>query len=433
MEHLNWLWLPFVPAILVLAHAASKKKSDRVRQFTLSVLLATSTAWVALSAMTAWRNSVAPREFDFQLYWIYGSTIYDGHSPYDVNALKRAAEPLNPGADMMAELLFLQTPPSALLYGPLGAFDIRTACVLWYAFQAVVIGCVIRLLSRTFFPDDGIRGTLLCTTLLLSMLPARDTIWLAQTNFLILLMLLLFWRSSRQMKGGVALGVGILIKPILALYPIYLFLTRQWKAFSGVVAAGAGLSVITIAVFGPGMYFGYFFDNPIAHQMPVTLYSEGINQSLLATILRVAGAEIDSGHAAVTPAFVTLAIVLSIVSGWLVRRTLHNDDKLSLAIVLTLSLLLFPKTLSHYSVLLIVPLLFLWSRRETVPGGATATASLITAVFALCAADMAFAANLCSWSFVCITALQARSPATSVGRNLQAELSREVALAGSGV
>ena len=433
MEHLNWLWLPFVPGILVLAHAASRKKSDRVRRFTLSVLLATSTAWVALSTATAWRNSVAPREFDFQLYWIYGSTIYDRHSPYDVDALKRAAEPLNPGADMMAELMFLQTPPSALIYGPLGAFDISTACVLWYAFQAVVIGCVIRLLSRTFFPDDGVRGTLFCTTLLLSMLPARDTIWLAQTNFLILLMLLLFWQSSRQMKGGVALGVGILIKPILALYPIYLFLTRQWKALSGVVAAGVGLSVLSIAVFGPSMYFGYFFDNPIAHQMPATLYSEGINQSLLATILRIAGAEIDSGHAAVAPAFATLAIVLSIVSGWLVRRTLHNDDKLSLAIVLTLSLLLFPKTLSHYSVLLIVPLLFLWSRRETVPGGATATACLITAVFALCAADMAFVANLCSWSFVCVTALRARSPVTSVGRIPQAEISREISLAGSGV
>ena len=433
MEYLNWLWLPFVPGILALFHRAGKSQSGRFRRFALSVLLVTSTAWLAMSTATAWRNSVAPREFDFQLYWIYGSAIYDGHSPYNVDALKQAAEPLNPGADLMAELLFLQTPPSALLYGPLGAFDIRTACVLGYAFLAVVIACVIRLLSQTFFPDDGIHGAALCVTLLLSMLPARDTIWLAQTNFLILLFLILFWRSPRTFKGGLALGTGILVKPILIMYPAYLFLTRQWKPLSGVVAAGAGLSVITIAVSGASMYFGYFFDNPIAHQMPSTLYSEDINQSLLATILRILGTEIDSGHPAVVPAFATLAFIFTIVSGWAILRTCRRDDNLSLAILLTLSLLLFPKTLSHYSVLLIVPLLLLWSRREAVPGGAASTGCLVTAVFALCAADMAFAANLCSWAFVCVTALQAPIPVTSVVRMPQAEVSQDIALAGSGV
>ncbi|MFT5092797.1 MAG: hypothetical protein ACI93T_001618, partial [Porticoccaceae bacterium] len=109
------------------------------------------------------------------------------------------------------------------------------------------------------------------------------------------------------------------------------------------------------------------------------------------------------------------------------------DDELSLAIVLTLSLLLFPKTLSHYSVLLIVPLLFLWSRRESVPGGAIATGCLITAVFALCATDLAFVANLCSWSFVCVTAHRARSTVTVADSIPQPESIRGVALAGPGV
>ncbi len=416
MANLNWLWLPFVPCILVLAHFAAKRDVGKLRQIVLSFLLTTSAAWVGISAVSAYRNSVSPREFDFQLYWIYGSAIHDGYSPYNADALKQTAAELNPSPDMLAELLFLQTPPSAFLYAPLGAFDIQTACVLWYVFQAVVIAFVVILSSKTFFPQEGMFGVALCTTLLLSSLPARDTIWLAQTNFMILLTLLLFWRSPAKFAGGFALGTGILIKPILALFPIYLFLTRQWKPFFGVIAAGAALSLAAIAVFGPDMYFAYFLDNPIAHQMPSALYSEGINQSLLATILRILNVEIDSGHPAVMPMFVVLALGLSIVSGWVIRLARKDDAEMPLSIVLTLSLLLFPKTLSHYSVLLIVPMLLLWSRRHSSFGGAIHAGGLIVAVFALCAADHAFVANLLSWCFVCGMAFRLKVPTSASDR-----------------
>ena len=416
VANLNWLWLPFVPCILALVHLVSKNGSEKLRRFVLSFLLATSAAWIAISMVSAYRNSVGPREFDFQLYWVYGSAIHDGHSPYNVDALRQAAEPLNPGPDMLAELLFLQTPPSAFLYAPLGAFDVQTACILWYVIQAAVIACVVVLLSRTFLPTEGMLGVALCTTLLLSSLPARDTIWLAQTNFLILLTLLLFWRSPTNFAGGFALGTGILIKPILALFPIYLFLTRQWKPFFGVIAAGATLSLASIMVFGADMYFAYFLDNPITHQMPSALYSEGINQSLLATILRTLNVEIDSGHPAIMPTFLVLALVLSAASGWAIRHVKTSNSELPLTIVLTLSLLLFPKTLSHYSVLLIVPMLMFWSRRNSLPGGAFQAGGLITTVFALCAADHAFVANLISWCFVCGTAIRLKAPISANDR-----------------
>ena len=161
MANLNWLWLPFVPCILALAHFVSKKEGDRRRSVVLSLLLATSAAWMAISGVSAYRNSVSPREFDFQLYWVYGAAIHDGHSPYDADALRQTAELLNPGPDMLAELLFLQTPPSAMLYAPLGAFDIQTACVLWYAFQAAVITGVVVLLSRMFLSKEGLLGVAL--------------------------------------------------------------------------------------------------------------------------------------------------------------------------------------------------------------------------------------------------------------------------------
>lgn len=416
MANLNWLWLPFVPCILTLAHVASKRNSDRVRRFALLALFSMSTAWVTISSATAYRNSVSPREFDFQLYWVYGSAIHNGLSPYNADALRQAAAPLNPSPDMLAELLFLQTPPSAFLYAPLGAFDVQTACVLWYVIQAAVIACVVVLLSRTFLSKEGMLGVALCTTLLLSSLPARDTIWLAQTNFLILVTLLLFWRSPTKFAGGFALGTGILIKPILALFPIYLFLTRQWKPFFGVIAAGAALSLASIIVFGADMYFAYFLDNPIAHQMPSALYSEGINQSLIATILRTLNVEIDSGHPATMPAFIVLALVLSAASGWAIRQVKTGDSEMPLAIVLTLSLLLFPKTLSHYSVLLIVPMLLFWSRRDLLPGGAVLGCGLVTTVFALCAADHAFVANLLSWCFVCGTAIRLKASTSASDR-----------------
>ena len=143
MDLLDWLWLPFVPLLLLLFHRASQSESIRLQRTTLAVLVIAVAGWTLVNTETAYRNAVAPRPFDFQLYWIYGSAIYDGHSPYDVNALQQAAASLEPCAAMQAELLFLQTPPSALLYAPLGAFGIQTACVLWYA-------CMVLCLSLRY-------------------------------------------------------------------------------------------------------------------------------------------------------------------------------------------------------------------------------------------------------------------------------------------
>lgn len=418
MEFSDWLWLPFLPVLLLLFHQASNSESIQLRRFVLGSLAAAVAGWTLIHTHTAYINAVSPRPFDFLLYWIYGVAIFNGHSPYDVSALQQAASLLEPCAAMQAELLFLQTPPSALLYAPLGAFDIQTACVLWYILQAAVLVMAVYLLARTFLPGDGLAGMGLCAALTLTLTSTHETIWVAQTNFLILLTLILFWRSRHHFSGGIWLAIGILIKPILVLFPVWLFLRRQWKQLSGVIVTGAVLSILTIVILGPTMFFQYFFDNPIAHQMPASLYSEGINQSLLATVLRILGTEIDSGHPAISVAVAVPAIMLTAVSGFLIYRRTQDDEELSLAIVLTLSLLLFPKTLSHYSVLLIVPIVLLWSRRNAVPGGPAGVVTYITAVFALCAADVAFVANLLSWMVVSTTAWQTKPSAVSVTQQL---------------
>ena len=59
-----------------------------------------------------------------------------------------------------------------------------------------------------------------------------------------------------------------------------------------------------------------------------------------------------------------LALDLVVVSVWLMLRLARSQSGLAIAIALSLGMLIYPATLNHYSLLLILPLLVLWQTRE---------------------------------------------------------------------
>jgi hypothetical protein len=280
---------------------------------------------------------------------------------------------LNPPSGFVKELYFFQLPPLIFLFLPLGWFNINTATLLWSIFHLTVLIVDIVLLWKTIFGGRSYLTLALVGALTLSLGATLDTVGVAQLNFLALLAFLLFWRDYKSIAGGGWLAVGLIVKPVLIFIPLYLLLKRCWRALLGMALTLTMLSGFTILVFGPRMFFGYFLNNPIVKSMPDYLYTEVVNQSLLATILRITGYDFSHTSPYAQPIFVILAFIIVGVTGFIVYQLSDQEDQFrpywSLALVLSAALLIFPKTLTHYSLLLIVPFLLIWQGRDKIPGG----------------------------------------------------------------
>jgi hypothetical protein len=261
----------------------------------------------------------------------------------------------------------------------------------------ILVGDII-LLWKIFLPQTGRVGLAMIMGLILLLSGTLFTIAVGQINFLVLFLLLLFWRQRRQTWGGVWLAMGMLIKPVLLFVFIYPLVKRLWRVLVGAAVALAVTSIFTITIFGQEMFFSYILANPIAYHMPSYLYTESVNQSLLATILRLTNYNFGQTSPLIQPLFLTLAFGLTGLTIWLVWRLPETGTDSALALVVTLALLIFPKTLVHYNVLLIAPLLSVWADRGKVWPGIWIVTVFISLIYGLAAfRDYVFWAIAMSW------------------------------------
>ncbi len=361
-----WLDLLLIPPLLLGYHYRSTL-SPRLRRAWLvlaALVIVIFALWILYTIVTL---IARPPEWDFKLYWTYGRASASGLNPYVQDNLLRLAAPLNLSDLALAELFFFQTPPSLFLYTPLGWFDIHTAFALWSLAQCAVLAAVIFLLWKLLLADGGRDGLLLTAALTLLAFATLFTLRLGQVNYVLMLFLLLFWRDRQRPRAGLWLALAVFVKPVAVFFFLYLFARRHWRAMTASIATMAVASLATILVYGPEMFFGYFVSNPIANDMPSYLYTELVNQSLLAAILRVTQFDLSTGSPLIHPLFLVLAAVLTVVTGWLAYRMSEQDEQWALALTVFFALLVFPKTLYHYGFITLAPVLLLWSRRHLLP------------------------------------------------------------------
>jgi hypothetical protein len=122
--------------------------------------------------------------------------------------------------------------------------------------------------------------------------------------------------------------------------------------------------------------------------MPGRYFSAEVNQSLLATVLRWfagPGSGPPDPRTLLAPQilFLAIAAAITLATVLLVRRLGEVRDDLGFLLVLALALLVYPGTLYHYGVILIVPLVWLWAGRGRLGVPAPAAGVLVTAYFVL--------------------------------------------------
>ena len=337
---------------------------DRQRKFLFRAALAVAAAaGTAAILIASFRNATNPPQWDFQLFWINGAVAAHAQNYYDPRLATALAQPFHPADDFIIEGLarpFLYPPPAILWFLPLGFFSLHTAAVLWYAFQFLCLAGAIIILSRHDLQDRSSTGLLLTCALTALIFGTYLNIKTGQTLFLILLLMALFFRDRDKFMAGFWLALGILVKPLIAVFFLWLLLKKRWTSLLLALATLAGAVAITLAIFGPAVFQSYFAIDFSA--LPASSYIEPENQSLLAWALRITGA---SGPRSVP--YMVIALVLVAATVWRIRRLADSRDDIAFAVTLVLGLLVYPGSLRSYSVLLLIPVLILCRERLLWP------------------------------------------------------------------
>lgn len=228
------------------------------------------------------------------LRWIHLGVRYilDGGHPYDV-------------------YMFLYAPSAGILLAPLGLLGWTAARVLFLATSAVAIAAAGAVSLRA----AGLRwnGTLAGLLLLVLAVspPVTLTLNLGNVNGYLVLceaLALAAMLASRWTAAGIALGLGLAIKPIAAPLLVFPLLARRWGAAAVAIAIPVVLTVVAVAI-NPNA-FDFFSDR-------VSLLLHGAPPVLARSNTTIVGAfeNLSMPHAAAS-ALRLATIVVALALAW---------------------------------------------------------------------------------------------------------------------
>lgn len=401
----------FLGTVLV-AHGSLTQQSNR-RAHAAFLGLCIGTVVVAAYWLRWSIRFSNPDEWDYLCFYLNGQVAARGLNFYDqgvfVDVFRELLIPYAPSRGFMNGYLhttFPYPPPTMFLFLPLGYFDYTSANILW---MGIVLGAfVLCILAayKAFFSGYGLNSLMLLCVILL-VLPMTSRVFrYEQTTFFMFLASLLFWQERDGPRAGLWAVLAVLVKPVMGVLLLYLLVRRQWRGV--LVAAGAGLCIaaLTLSVFGAPVFMSYLFDNP-ALRLSEKLYTQSINQSLIATIIRVFGHDFQAASPLANPIFLVTGGLLSLGSfaALLLLRETHRHW--GIAILIPYALIIYPQTLHHYSVLLVLPLLVLYQEYRGARPRLIGMSALIATVLVVMEYS-AFSANLLVWGAVLASCLSER-------------------------
>jgi hypothetical protein len=148
--------------------------------------------------------------------------------------------------------------------------------------------------------------------------------------------------------SGIWLALAIFTKPYMIIFGLFLLLKKNWGAIIYFIITAIAICGLTMLLFGKSPFVSYIFDNP-SQRIPATVFSEDLNQSLHAVLLRAGIVTIDKP---LTYLYFVIGILLftAVYLFFLLKRKLYDYI---LAVLLLVALLLYPGTLNFYGVLLL--------------------------------------------------------------------------------
>ena len=372
--------------LLTAAHARYQQLSQSQRlMFCLGAIGAIMVGLAGVAVLVR-NNTRNPPEWDMLIFWINGVVASKGLNFYDSALTTQLAAPFHPGAEFVQIALgtpFLYPPPSIAWFIPLGWFDIHTATAVWFALNLGCLAASVIILSRTILEGLSTGNVLFVSALVLMMWGTYANIKTAQTVFLLLLFVTMAFRNRDNFRGGIYLALAILAKPFVAIVIVYSVIRRKWPALIATAATLLLACLATLLIFGRGVFAGYAAIRFSA--LPMSMYTEIQNQSLLAWVLRI-----THSPARFPAGYLIFVALLGAALLWRLSTVPAPDEAAGFALALTFGLLVYPASLRSYTVVLILPLLVLYSV------GLRWSVALAFGLMVLAGGDYVILATLCT-------------------------------------
>ncbi len=287
--------------------------------------------------------------------WVLTS---NGYITDDWVPVYRAVRNFRAGVDIYNEHLdyvdphYLYPPGGTLLMAPFGYIDSEFASHNWFiAFNTVAIIIAAGLLVKMFgYALNSVALPALLAALFVTE-SVTNTLVFTNINGLILLAeVLFFWfllsgRVGRQWWAGAAIGLSLVVKPVLAVLLLIPLLNRQWRALVTAFAVPFAFNVVAWPLVSDAHRF---IENTVPYLMATRDY---FNSSI-----------VGNGTYYGLPPWLILAlrllfVALAAVSLWLLYRYYRERDQLfwmltSSGVLLVTSWLVLSLAQGYYSMML---------------------------------------------------------------------------------
>ena len=324
-----------------------------------------------------------PYIYDFTAFFLWGKTAaqgYDFYLPQNLQLVFHSLQ-LPPGhydvfSEEIVDVGFLYPPPTILYFAPLGFLSYKTAVICWGIFNALfAVGCIY-LVYDLFLKRYKMTGLMLVAVLFVFFKPVLQTVSFLQTNFIVLFYLLLVRKYQDKKIAGLFLALALFTKPYMAILLVFFVVRKKWQTIVYFLVSSIILIGITILLFGVAPFKSYIFNSPTL-RIPDWVYSEPVNQSLHAVLIRLG--LISAGKSFLYVQIVLFVVLLSFFyMVYLMRRESHG---LLLGYLLAIGLLLYPGTLMYYGVLLLFIIFQFFDQRTQL---AIDNVYLATGIVAIC-------------------------------------------------
>jgi hypothetical protein len=287
-----------------------------------------------------WRAlHAAVGQYDFSSYYAAALAIrLNPHADiYAANVLASAGARAH--VQVQPPLPYTYPPLMAILLSPFTLLSFRVVSRLWLLVNAGLCLVVVAILANEIANVAGaskllarrdlriwlsdpvhVLGLAVAAALVLPAAPARQTMLTGQIDLLVLLPLALvpaLLRGRRDAWAGAAVALAAMLKLTPGMLLLYFVLRGHWKALWSAIATLVGLSLASIAVVGPGVFFASI---PEALRVGAGDAVLGQNEALLAPVSAALAEAWPASAPLVHAATYVLLAALALALGWLVWR-----------------------------------------------------------------------------------------------------------------
>jgi hypothetical protein len=224
---------------------------------------------------------------DFGAFLRAAHLLRDGKNPYDAMYWK----PVYWYGTASVHDQYPYPPFFAEVIAGLSFFGDTFAYYLWILLSLVALAGTGVLLLRHFGTRVPWHWVLLSVGVILSSSVARNELYHAQTNYVLLAMITLgiwLYGRGRARASGIIWGLAIAVKPFLVVLLIYLLWKRSWRAAISCIATGAIVTALSfLPTLGNGWEVVHGYIETSAYYAGVPFSARPDNHAVHAFLLRI--------------------------------------------------------------------------------------------------------------------------------------------------